>query len=127
MVSGDERECTQRSTRRCVVAHPSLPAFCVIGDRPLVSGTWRVESVGIHHRNGRALWLAYDATEVQIIRWLGAGSPELALALFRQGFRPWRSFAGWPLWIQALGSRRRGTVPSDRSDHAEGVSVGVVD
>jgi len=115
MVSCDERAVTERPTHRCAVAHPALAAFCAVGEEPVVSGTWRVESLGVHHRNGRSLWLAYDPTKVRLIRWLGAGSPELELALVRQGFRPWRSFAGWPLWIQAIGSQRRGATTPSRS------------
>lgn len=124
MVDDETRKCNPRPLRRCVVvAHPFLPAFCAIGDLPVVSGTWRVESLGRHHRDGRALWLGYDATEVQLIRWLGTGSPELQQALRRQGFRPWRSFAGRPLWIA---KRSPDSLRLLIFDEKEGVPVGAL-
>jgi hypothetical protein len=73
----------------------------VLGDRsPLAPVNWHLAPLGIDTRTLRRLWLIYDATAVQLIRWLHQPEPEVASAIRRAGYEPWRCIGGYPIWIR---------------------------
>ena len=73
----------------------------VRGDRaPLAPVHWHTAPLGIDARSLRRLWLVYDASTVQLIRWLHEPTRELARAMRRAGYEPWRRVCGYPIWIR---------------------------
>ncbi len=55
---------------------------------PAVEPGWRVEPAGGHPRTGRPLWICFDPTHIELIRWIGLPTAIVADSLRRQGFRP---------------------------------------
>jgi hypothetical protein len=55
---------------------------------PAVEPGWRVEPAGRHPRTGRPLWICFDPSQIELIRWIGPPTACVAESLRRQGFRP---------------------------------------